>query len=56
MSSFGDGNRKTRIEQELSWIVENEYAADFYDSPKEQKQFILDVLDVLRYMCEDYYC
>ena len=56
MSSFGDGDRKTRIEEELSWIAKNEYASDFYDNPKMQKQFILDVLDVLRFMCEDYYC
>ena len=52
MSSFGDGDRKTRIEEELSWILANDYA----DNPEENKQFILDVLDVLRYLCEDDYC
>jgi len=52
MSSFGDGNNKTRIEEELSWIA-NEYYADnnFYGDKEAQRQFLLDVLDVLRYMC-----
>lgn len=50
MSSFGDGNNKTRIEQELSYIYREYYSND----EEAKKQFILDVLDVIRYICEDY--
>ena len=52
MSSFGDGNIKTRIEEELRWITK-EYSDDFYEDKVAQRRFILDVLDVLRYMCDD---
>ena len=52
MSSFGDGNIKTRIEEELRWITK-EYSDDFYEDKLAQRRFILDVLDVLRYMCDD---
>ena len=31
MSSFGDGNIKTRIESELSYLAK-EYADNFYDN------------------------
>jgi hypothetical protein len=52
MSSFGDGNKKTRIEEELSWIANKYYANNnFYGDKEAQRQFLLDVLDVLRYMC-----
>ena len=54
MSSFGDGNRKTRIEEELSWIAREYYSDDFYEDKEAQMQFLLDVLDVLRYMCGEY--
>lgn len=55
MSSFGDGNTKTIIEQELSWIA-NEYYADnnFVGDKEAQRQFLLDVLAVLRYMCGEW--
>jgi hypothetical protein len=55
MSSFGDGNTRTMIERELSWIA-NEYYADnnFYEDKEAQRQFLLDVLEVLRYMCGEY--
>ena len=52
MSSFGDGNIKTRIEEELRWITK-EYSDDFYEDKLAQRRFMLDVLDVLRYMCDD---
>lgn len=52
MSSFGDGNVKTQIEQELSWIAK-EYSDNFSQDKEAQRQFILDVLDVLRYMCDE---
>ena len=54
MSSFGDGNSKTRIEEELSWIAREYYAEDFSDNIEAQRQFILDVLDVLRYICNEW--
>lgn len=54
MSSFGDGNNKTRIEEELSWIAEQYYAEDFSDNMGAQRQFVLDTLAVLRYMCGEW--
>lgn len=50
MSSFGDGNIKTRIEEELNYIAKD-YADDFYENKEAQRQFLLDVLEVLRYIC-----
>lgn len=49
MSSFGDGSRKTEIEESLNYIYQ-----DIYDtsSPEEQKQFLLDVMEVLRYIVD----
>ena len=54
MSSFGDYNSKTKIEEELLWIAREYYADDFHDNTEAQRQFVLDVLDVLRYMCGEY--
>lgn len=54
MSSFGDGNSKTRIEEELKCIADNCYSDNFYEDKEAQRQFMLDVLDVLRYMCGEY--
>lgn len=54
MSSFGDGNSKTRIEEELRYIAYNCYSDIFYEDKEAQRQFMLDVLDVLRYMCGEY--
>ena len=54
MSSFGDGNNKTRIEQELSWIADEYYSDNFREDKEAQLQFVLDVLDVLRYICGEY--
>lgn len=54
MSSFGDGNRKTRIEEELRWITREYYSDDFYEDKEAQRQFLLDVLDVLKYMCGEW--
>ena len=57
MSSFGDGNIKTRIESELSYLAK-EYADNFYDNLEAQRQvqrqFLIDVLRVLRYICGEY--
>ena len=54
MSSFGDGENKTRIEEELSWIARECYAEDFSDNMEAQRQFVLDVLAVLRYICGEW--
>lgn len=54
MSSFGDGTVKTRIEEELRYIAEDFYSGIFDDDEVVQKKFILDVLDVLRYMCGEW--
>lgn len=54
MSSFGDGNNKTRIEEELSWIAKEYYSDDFYEDKEAQRQFLLDTLDVLRYICGEW--
>ena len=51
MSSFGDGNRKTLIERELDYIALNHYTSDFYEDKQAQRDFLLDVLEVLRFMC-----
>lgn len=53
MSSFGDGNIKTRIEEELQSIA-NDYSDNFCEDKEAQRQFMLDVLDVIRYMCGEY--
>lgn len=54
MSSFGDGNLKTEIEECLSYIAKDKYSDDFYNDKEAQRQFMLDVLDVLRYLCGEY--
>lgn len=51
MSSFGDGNTKTEIEECLRCIATDEYSDDFYNDKEAQRQFILDVMGVLRYLC-----
>ena len=47
------GAGKSRIERELSYLAQD-YADDFYDNPAAQRQFLIDVLDVLRYICGEY--
>lgn len=54
MSSFGDGNIKTEIEQELSYIAKDNYGEDFRDNKEAQRDFVLAVLDVLRYICGEW--
>lgn len=54
MSSFGDGNKKTRIEEELNWIAREYYSENFYEDKEAQRQFLLDTLDVLRYICGEW--
>ena len=53
MSSFGDGNNKTRIEEDLRYIANN-YSDNFDEDKEAQRQFMLDDLDVIRYMCGEY--
>lgn len=53
MSSFGDGNIKTHIEEELRYLA-NQYSDNFYEDKEAQRQFLLDVLDVARYLCGEY--
>lgn len=51
MSSFGDGNVKTIIEEELSYIFREHYGKDTSDATAEEKlQFENYVLVVLNYM------
>lgn len=54
MSSFGDGDRKTRIEEELRWITKDYYSYNFSEDKEAQRQFLLDVMEVLRYMCNEW--
>ena len=54
MSSFGDGNNKTRIEEELSWIAREYYSDDFSEDHEAQRQFMLDVMEVLKYICGEW--
>lgn len=54
MSSFGDGDNKTRIEEALSWIAREYYAEDFSDNIEAQRQFMLDVLNVIGYICNEW--
>lgn len=54
MSSFGDGNIKTRIEEELSWIAKEYYSNNFHEDKEAQRMFLLDVLAVLRYICGEW--
>lgn len=54
MSSFGDGNGKTRIEEELHWITKEYYSENFSEDKEAQRQFLLDTLEVLRYICGEW--
>lgn len=54
MSSFGDGNIKTEIERELNYIAKDNYGDDFLDNKEAQRDFVLAVLDVLRYLCGEW--
>ena len=54
MSSFGDGNNKTRIEEEVAWIAREYYSDDFSEDKEAQRQFLLDTLAVLRYICNEW--
>lgn len=41
MSSFGDSNPKTRIEEELRWITKEYYSEDFPKIKKLRDSFYL---------------
>lgn len=54
MSSFGDNNYKTRIEEELTHIVKDEYGKDLNElTPEERIQVMTDIFDVLKYFMEN---
>lgn len=55
MSSFGDGNIKTEIDDELKYIFEDNFNHSIYESThEEQLAFISAVLEVLHYrFCND---
>ena len=51
MSSFGDRNIKTRMQEELDNICYDYYGCEIYDLTPEQKlQFTMRVLEVVRYV------
>ena len=54
MSSFGDGDNRTRIQEELSWIANEYYSSDFDEDREAQRRFLLDVIDVLKYICGEW--
>ena len=53
MSSFGE-SKKTIIEESLSWIAREYYSNNFDEDKEVQRQFLLDTLDVLRYICGEW--
>ena len=51
MSSFGDGNIKTRMQEDLDCIAWNYYGKDVSDlTPEEKLQFVMRVMEVLHYI------
>lgn len=54
MSSFGDGNPKTRLQEWLDDLFYDQFGHHRYESTaEEQVQFLAELFDVLRYMFED---
>lgn len=54
MSSFGDGNPKTNLQEWLDHCFYERYGHDRYEATAEEKvQFLDDLFDVLHYMFED---
>lgn len=55
MSSFGDGNIKTQIQEELDCIASRWYGHATYDMTAEEKvKFLGELFSVLDYMFGDY--
>ena len=54
MSSFGDGNPKTRLQEWLDDLFYDRFGHHRHESTAEEKvQFLAELFDVLRYMFED---
>ena len=54
MSSFGDNNPKTTLQEMLDSLFIEQYGHDRYESTAEEKvQFLAELFDVLRYMFEE---
>ena len=54
MSSFGDGNPKTRLQEGLDELFYDQFGHQLYESTaEEQVRFLAELFDVLRYMFED---
>ena len=50
MSSFGDGNIKTQIQEELDYIASQYYGHDIYNMTAEEKvKFLGELFEVLHY-------
>ena len=55
MSSFGDGNIKTQIQEELDYIALDWYGHDTRNMTAEEKvKFLGELFDVLHYLFGDY--
>jgi len=55
MSSFGDDNIKTRIQEELDYIASLWYGHDIYNMTAEEKvKFLGELFDVLHYLFGEY--
>ena len=54
MSSFGDGNPKTKIQECLDDLFFDQYGHQLYGSTAEEKvQFLAEIFEVLNYMFGD---
>lgn len=54
MSSFGDGNPKTKLQELLDDLFYDQFGHHRYESTaEEQVQFLAELFDALRYMFED---
>jgi len=55
MSSFGDGNIKTQIQEELDYIASQYYGHDIYNMTADEKvKFLGELFDVLHYLFGEY--
>jgi hypothetical protein len=51
MSSFGDGNIKTRMQEDLDCIAWTYYGKNVSElTPEEKLQFVMRVMEVLEYI------
>ncbi len=55
MSSFGDENYKTTIEEYLSSIIRNKFGKDPSELTEEEKlQVFIDIVDIAKYIVGKY--